>query len=152
MGALLIDRLTSTRQYFSEEVSAPIVQHWLKQGKRQLVTEAELLPVLISKLQWPSQLYGRKALVFIDSEPARNSLVKGSSFSESCNDIVRAVHICNNTVCSFDWFARVPTKSNPADAASRGNLLEMEQTFNATRVFPIQDLSQIIPIDASVFQ
>jgi hypothetical protein len=152
MGALLIDRLTSTRQYFSEEVSAPIVQHWLKQGKRQLVTEAELLPVLISKLQWPSQLYGRKALVFIDSEPARNSLVKGSSFSESCNEIVRAVHICNNTVCSFDWFARVPTKSNPADAASRGNLLEMEQTFNATRVFPIQDLSQIIPIDASVFQ
>jgi hypothetical protein len=126
--------MDNTVHYVSKVVPNQLVDYWLLQGKRQLVTEAELLPVLIARLVFFTRLNGRRVLYFIDSDPARSCLIKGSSESESCNEIVRAVHIADNSVKGFNWYCRVPTKSNPADAASRLQGAALERTFNAVLV------------------
>ena len=115
----MFDKLDNTVHYVSDVVPDSLVDYWLLQDKRQLVTEAELLPVLLSRHAFYDRLVNRRAIYFIDSDPARSCLIKGSSDSESCNEIVRAVHISDNFVKGFNWYARVPTKSNPADCASR---------------------------------
>ena len=48
-GALLWDAQDGTFHTFGVIIENPLKEEWLSTGKRQLVTEAELLPVLIAR-------------------------------------------------------------------------------------------------------
>ena len=134
IGAVLFAPTLDRPLYFGETVNLQLTAEWRAEGKRQLVTEAEILPILIAKQVWHQHLTNRHVIIFIDSDPARACLIKGSSVSASCDKIVREILFTNMGLNSKDWYARVPTKSNPADAASRLNHDEMSKVFNASRV------------------
>jgi hypothetical protein len=87
--------------------------------KRQFVTEAELLPQLVAKTNWRNRVAGSKMISFVDSNPAKFSLIKGTSDSISCENIVRACSLEDAKFFTWNWFTRVPTKSNIADGPSR---------------------------------
>eukprot|EP00971_Amphidinium_carterae_P242553 4815836-Amphidinium_carterae.6 len=89
-GAVLFDSSDGSFHVFSVTVEGSLLGEWLAQGKRQLGTEAELLPVLLAKHLWGPRLVNQRVLVFVDSKPPKHSLVSGSSFSQACDDIVRA--------------------------------------------------------------
>ena len=120
-GAVLLDRRDNKALVFGFKVNDSLQLEWKHagKGKKQLVTEAELLPVLISRKLWMDRVSGSKIITFVDSNPAKFSLIRGTSESESCEDIIRAISILDAAEHVWVWYARVPSKSNPADLPSR---------------------------------
>ncbi len=58
---------------------------WASDGRKQLVTECEILPQLIARRLWAKRLLD-PTFVFVDSEPAKFGLIKGLSDTRSCYD------------------------------------------------------------------
>ena len=67
--------------------------------------------------------------------------MKGYSFSRAGHDIVRAVITQGYEQCSWNWYARVPTHSNPADAPSRLDTKKLDEEGIFTRVVVVQPVS-----------
>ena len=59
-------------------------------------------------------------MVFLDNEAARHALVKGYSPLVRGAELVSEAWLAFAACSAAVWFARVPTRSNPADAPSRG--------------------------------
>ena len=119
-GAVLIDPNSGTRQCFGCVVDGHLVEEWiLLTNKRQLITEAELLPIILAKRHWSSLLSYSKTIVWVDSEPAKYSMIRGASEVVSCNQIVQANNHLTVELQCVEWYSRVPSKSNPADDPSR---------------------------------
>ncbi|CAE7249545.1 unnamed protein product [Symbiodinium sp. CCMP2592] len=78
-GGVLIDPVRGVHRFFGERIPTPFVDSWGAYGKRQLVGQAEVLPVLVAKIVWAEFLKGRKVLWFIDNESAKAALGSGSS-------------------------------------------------------------------------
>ena len=120
------------RQLFGLALPDDVLEPWTVDDKKQLVTEAELSAVYIALHTWASSLPHHKVFVFIDSEPALFSLVRGTSNTQSRANIVRECHRIIERYNLFVWFVRIPSKSNPADGPSRLLLEESAQLFNAS--------------------
>eukprot|EP00971_Amphidinium_carterae_P152999 3033125-Amphidinium_carterae.2 len=132
--------------YFYAEVPPDLVQEWQSEGKQQTIFQAELLPVLLAFSLWQSRLAGKFVLVFVDNEAARMSLISSSTTSRAS---LRILVACNGIVAKSmlkPWFARVPTHSNPADAASRGLCSQVEERWGASRI-PVPDVRSILSLD-----
>ena len=121
MGAVLLDRRDGVALVFGATVFPELVTEWRLQNpsKKQFVTEAELLPSLVAKVNWRSRMAGAKLITFVDSNPAKFCLVKGTSESISCEAIVRACSLEDAQYTTWNWITRVPTRSNIADGPSR---------------------------------
>jgi len=132
-GAILFDPRDSTAHCFGVQIVGPILDEWSRGGKSQLVTEAELLPLLLARLVWHDRLADVLSLNFVDSEPAKHSCVRGTSESPACADIVRAIHMQENKLQSWTWYSRLPSFSNPADGPSRLDFKQAEEVFLAKR-------------------
>ena len=132
-GAVLVDPWKQCSFYFGDVVPDAFVAAWRRQGKRQVIAQAELLPVLTSKATWGDQLEGRSVLWFLDNEAARMSLVR--IFSPILdNFFLLQLNARLDTQCQArNWYGRVPSKSNPADDASR---LVFSSYRNAIRCKP----------------
>ena len=74
------------------------------------------------------RLAGRRVIYFIDNEAARFSLLKGTSGKESMQQLTAAFHAVDLSFPSVAWAERIPSKSNPSDAASRGRSNECVKT------------------------
>ena len=122
---------------FGVKVDDEIIQHWRDGGdKLQVIGQAELFPVLLAKAVWGRQLEGKRVIVFLDNESAKCACVKGWSPAKASNDILRAIGLMEAIFPSWTWFTRVPSPSNPADAASRLCLDEVVRGFGAAVVSP----------------
>jgi hypothetical protein len=120
-GAVLLDRRDRLALVFGFRVNSNLQEEWITNGcgKRQLVTEAELLPVLVARKLWADRLAGAKLFVYVDSNPAKYSLIRGISESLACSNIIRAISIHDAASMTWAWYSRVPTRSNVADGPSR---------------------------------
>ena len=119
-GAVLLDPRTKTALVFGIRIRQELTDQWESLAmKKQLVTEAELLPQLLARRTWEERIKGVKLLSFIDSEPSKFSLIRGTSESQTCADIVSAVAMFDSLNFVWSWYSRVPTWSNIADAPSR---------------------------------
>ena len=85
----------------------------------QVIGQAELAPTLIASRVWSSRLKGRFVVWWLDQDAARQALVKGYSPVWESATIVDEVALKLSWINCNSWYARVPTASNPADAASR---------------------------------
>ena len=141
-GALLFDPRDQAIQFFGFKINQDLHDEWSSSGKRQLVTEAEILPQLVARRVWASRISGAHLLSFLDSEPAKHCCINANSNSEACEDLVRAIQWEDQKLLPWVWYTRVPTFSNPADAASRLDFELMQRTFpRATRI----DADQVQP-------
>ena len=143
-GAVLLDRRDKTAQYFGVEITKDLTDEWFRiTAKLQLVTEAELLPQLLARALWKDRIAGSKLLSFVDSEPAKFSLIRGTSDTVTCADIVAAVSFFDAEQLVWSWFLRVPSYSNLADAPSRLEPIGDIPGFKVFACEPIQPISLI---------
>jgi hypothetical protein len=120
------------RKIFGLALPDNILNEWAVGDKRQLVTEAELAAVCIALNTWACDMPHHRVFIFVDSEPALFSLVRGTSNVQSCADIVRECHRIIDMYNLFVWFVRIPSKSNPADGPSRLKLEESAHLLKAS--------------------
>lgn len=101
------------------EVDQRLLDKWLGIGKVQLITELELLPVLVGMAHYNGEIRGRRVLWFVDNNSVRDMLSKGSSpmiqLFTMLLEVGRLIHQSHTMV----WYSRVPSKSNVADFPSR---------------------------------
>ena len=139
MGAVLLDRRDKLALFFGCNVGMKLVDEWRSiTGKKQLVTEAEMLPQLLARHLWKERFTGAKVICFVDSEPAKHALIRGSSDVKTCADIAAAVAMADSELQSWIWYSRVPSVSNLADGPSRLHLDLQVSGFKAVLCNPIQ--------------
>jgi hypothetical protein len=141
-GAVLLDRRDSTALQFGIEISTTLTADWrARSGKDQLVTEAELLPQLLARILWRDRLVNSNVICFVDSEPAKFSLIRGTSEAVTCAEIVYAVSGIDALEGIWTWYSRVPSFSNLADDPSRLELHKSIRDYALINCEPKQPIS-----------
>ncbi len=122
-------------------ISDSLVREWKSDGGRQIIGQAALYPVWLARKQWSGLLSGRRVFIFIDNNGSKDSIVRGFTFSRTGNWIVGAIIDLEFSQVSWNWYARVPTSSNPADDPSRLDSEALVPNGLFTQVFPQQPRS-----------
>ena len=115
-GALLVD---IKRFYFGGHIPASLGNDWRSKGKKQVIAQAEIFPILVSKETWAELIYQRSVLWFTDNESARMALIRNYSPVIDNFLLLQVNSQLDLRVEARHWYSRVPSKSNPSDAASR---------------------------------
>ena len=90
---------------------------------------------------WASRLYKTKLIAFVDSEPAKFCLIRGSSDVLSCRNIVSATAMEDSKLLLLPWYTRVASTSNIADSPSRLNFDFTVPGFELVKCEPEQPKS-----------
>ena len=118
-GAVLCDWSSGSYFVFGDHVPETYVDQWKSFGKKQVIFQAELFPIWIAKRTWSNILKDRQVLWLCDNEAARSAMIR------SYSPLLDSMQLVQN--CAYEdvrdqtanWYARVPSKSNLSDAASR---------------------------------
>jgi hypothetical protein len=149
VGAVLFVKHSAWSQVLSSKVPEEHVRIWQElelnsklrvnkaKDKQQFITEAELSAVLVGLLTWRNIMAMHRVIIFVDSDPAKFSIIRGTSESISCANIVRNIHMVISSESLHVWVTRVPTKSNPADDPSRGRPEQTVKLFGSEIINPI---------------
>ena len=128
VGGLLLDAVTGESEYFGGIVSGAIVKDWLATGdKQRAIHQAEVYPALIALELWAARLHGRRVLMFVDNDSAKESLIKGTTRSRASAQLVANFWCKAAEYGLFIWIERVASAANPADAPSRRACPEWER-------------------------
>ena len=107
-------------QCFGAKISSATLELWkTKLDQVQVIGQAELFPLLISRLTWNDWIAGERVLYFIDNESSRLCMIKGYSPVLPSLQIVMQCLSWDYKHDSSGWYARVPSLSNPGDDPSR---------------------------------
>eukprot|EP00973_Karenia_brevis_P039980 5517777-Karenia_brevis.AAC.1 len=102
-------------QALGGQIPPKVVDHWRGDGRKQVIGQAELWPVLVARMTWPGFLRGRRVIYYIDNDSARFALVNQSSPSKMSMEILWEVASVEAEILSLPWYARVPSESNCSD-------------------------------------
>ena len=119
-GAVIVYEDRNVREWFGIQVPQELVDYWqMEADKVQVISEAEMLPVIISRMLIGQSSGIRLVLHFVDNDGVSDSLIKGFSRSANLRLMLKKYvqQECGQALCS--WIARVPSPSNPADGPSR---------------------------------
>ena len=140
VGGVLFDSRDSTFEFFGFHVSQDLVKEWKSRGVTQVIGQAEVYPVLLIKMRWKTKLHQRRCIFFLDSDAARESLVKASTGSDATRDMLLVNSSLDTEIEGLSWYSRVPTESNIGDDPSRLDFSELLE-LGAVRVHPVQPAS-----------
>ena len=118
-GAVLCDEATGSYFFFGDNVPRSYVSSWQSGGKRQVIYQAELFPIWVAKCTWGEILKGRQVRWFCDNEAARAAMIRSYSPLPTSLQLVRNCAFEDVQAQTVNWYARVASKSNPSDSASR---------------------------------
>ena len=118
---MVVDPVSKQYQFFGKRLGDKLVQRWRSGGKDQVICQAELIAIPIALTTWSQILTGRDVLVFIDNDPAREGLIRGSSVSVDSTNYIRACRLLCASIGAAPWYARVASPSNLSDLPSRGD-------------------------------
>ena len=90
--------------------------------------------VSVARRTWEQKLAARKAISFVDNDASKESLVRGTSGSQSFREILLSIEETEARYRSWVWTARVPSHSNPADEPSRGVFDGVLEVLKAVRI------------------
>lgn len=136
-GTVLFDS-DGTVECFGAIVAQTTVDSWkTKADQKQVIGQAELVPLLIARLTWAERIRSKRVLYFVDNESARLAMVKAYSPVLASLDIILRCHHLDAELVAQSWYARVPTHSNIADAPSRMLLSAELKSLGAKVVSPV---------------
>ena len=122
---------------FGAMLNEETIKAWKKRAEQfQVIGQAELYPIYISKLTWANLLKGKRVLYFVDNESARLALVKAYSPVILSLEIIVRCQMFDYEMETNSWYARVPTASNIGDAPSRMTVSEELKKLGARVVAP----------------
>ena len=134
-GVLVCDGVV---EVFGAVVPTELVNSWkTRDDQEQVIGQAELFPLLISRLTWSKYLSGRRVIYFVDNESARLAMIKAYSPVGASLDLICKALQWDNAHDSYPWFARVPTASNISDSPSRMRLSQELIELGAKVVAPV---------------
>ena len=126
VGGVLFDPKKPGRaSVFGSMVPSELLKHWRSDGKTHVIGLVELYAAILALRFWRRHLEGRRIILFVDSWPALDSLVKGDSSVRLWRELLLVLENPEERLPMFLWVARVPSKSNVADPPSRGSLDEL---------------------------
>ena len=114
----------------------PLLAEALLLVNEKIITQVEMFPLVLLKLHFSVQLAGKRVVWFIDNDGARDSFISGASASLPSMKLLCLFYKAQRMAPSYNWFARVASFSNPADAPSRGNMSETILQFGAEQFEP----------------
>ena len=117
---VILDPSTGYQKVLQGQVPDQLMQAWRSEAGDHLICQIELFAVFCVKTLIPQKLVGRRVIYWIDNEAARLALVKGQSKSSIMDRMIRELCLLEDRMLSYAWYTRVPSKSNIADAPSRG--------------------------------
>lgn len=123
IGAVIYDTISNKSVMFGKAVPGELVKEWKLEGVTQTIGQAELLPVLMSKLTLPGLFAHRRIFYFIDNDSARMAMIRGHSPSASSHRIISSFFQDEAMRQTWSWFARIASHSNPGDGPSRLRLI-----------------------------
>jgi hypothetical protein len=118
-GAVLCDMATKSFLVFGDDVPSVFVDEWTKGGRKQVIFQAEIFPIWVAKATWKDLLSFRQVIWFCDNEAARAAMVRSYSPLLDSMQLIRNCAHEDVKAQTLNWYARVPSKSNLSDAASR---------------------------------
>ena len=137
-GAVLFDPVSSSSYMFGDKVPIEWLDQWRREGKRQMICQAEIFPILVAKMTWGSIIKGRSILWFIDNNSALASMIRAYSPVLENYDLLRLNARLDVQLQCLNWYSRVPSKSNISDDASRLQFAALER-LGFQRCNPIYD-------------
>ena len=126
-GAVIYDPYSNFAQAFGDDVPSGWVEKWTVSGKRQVIGQAEIFPVLAAKLTWSRVLQGRAVLWFLDNSSAVGALVRSFSPISDNFELLRINAELDVMLRATNWYARVPSLSNLSDGPSRLEFKQVEK-------------------------
>ena len=108
-----------------------LVQEWKSTVGEQIISQAEIYPVVLSKIHFRETLGNRRVIIFLDNDSARFGLIKMNTPSSASLKLIHMYYNVESECPSYTWFSRVPSKSNPADWPSRGESNIVIESFGA---------------------
>ena len=121
LGAVFVDPVSKSFEFFGKKIADSMVSYWRRCGKRQIICQAELVAVPLALQTWKANLQNRDVLFFVDNEPAREALIRGSSAADDSSHYVTWCRLLCAEVGAAVWYARVASPSNISDGPSRGS-------------------------------
>jgi hypothetical protein len=118
-GAVLLDPWSSQAFFFGDRIPEPFVAFWKRSGRKQVISQAEIFPVLVAKETWRQVIENRSILWFLDNDSARMALIRNYSPVLDNFCLLQLNAELDVKIPTRNWYSRVPSKSNPSDDASR---------------------------------
>ena len=120
VGGVLFDPKKPGRaSAFGSMVPSELLQHWRSDGKTHVIGLVELYASVLALRYWRKRLEGRRIILFVDSWPVLDALVKGDSSVRLWRELLLVLENPEERLPLFLWVARVPSKSNIADPPSK---------------------------------
>ena len=91
------------------------------QHKQTVIFETEVLAITVALQIWRNRISNRPVVIFVDNNSARDVAVSGSARTKVPLVLVSTLLALEDELALTPWYARVPSKSNPADEPSRSN-------------------------------
>ena len=133
-GAVAFFPETDRLEFFGSIVEPSLLFEWNGGLDKQVIGQAELLPILQAKIAWSDRLEGKDVIMFVDNSSALHAVIKGFSNSPGSRDILKDMAVRDLARPSNVWLCRVPSVSNPADAPSRLEFETLLRTTNCVQV------------------
>ena len=126
-GAVLFDPESNLALMFGDEIPPEWTSKWKSEGRKQLICQAELFPVIIAKNTWKDALKGRSILWFIDNNSSLAAIIRSySPVLDNFEMLVINARLDTELQC-LHWYSRVPSRSNLSDDPSRLVFEELER-------------------------
>ena len=144
VGAVIEDRWTGLKEYWGGMIRSSLVDEWKKKsGKTRVIHQAETYPALLAIKIWRKELHGRRVILFVDNDAAKEAIVKGVSGSVPSAEIVTALWEEAAANSMYLWVDRVPSAANVADGPSRGDNEDLEKEGFAKVLVRVPELREI---------
>ena len=119
VGGLLVDPAPSGSEHFGGIVDDVIFKSWLEAGNKQrAIHQAEVYPALVALGLWAGRLRGRRLMLFVDNDAAKECLMQGTTRSKASAKLVSDFWTTAAEYELYIWAERVASAANPADAPS----------------------------------
>ena len=130
-GFYIYDTADETSVTDGGTIPLELTKAWIESVGEQIITQVELLAVLMARIHLGGAVRGRKVIYFIDNDAARDSLIKAFSGSSASMSVIYQFYAFERLYPCSLWFARVPSHSNISDAPSRGLVRETAAKYKA---------------------
>lgn len=113
------------KRVFGTSVPSSYLEHWQSEGKTHVIGLVELYAFVVSLFSWRDVLAGQRVIIFTDSWPVYDVVVKGSSHERMWRELLVCLERFDEEHLMLLWVCRVPSSSNPADPPSRKDVSEI---------------------------
>jgi hypothetical protein len=141
IGGVMIDR-DGTICCFGCDVPETLMQAWQAGGRTHVIGLVELYAAVVGLNTWKRTFCNDRVILFTDSWPAYDVIVKGTSSVKEWRDVLLSLEVIDEGHPMHLWTSRVPSSSNPADPPSRGRISDIAFLGKINVIDPVCPISK----------